>query len=195
MSDKFDASKEAVKIENMAKTVMDTDTFSNRESSQSLAKEWQSLSATQRTEVGKELSKQFDNSSWNSLPRPKLEFDTKGECTAIDFNASAFDFKNETSDLRVAAIKPSTGGELVEVSHKESGSKTADWLDSVVFDNASTEKNTTKKSLLAAGGVPWDFTPHGPGANAGDMAPAAMDSEPPKNTQKQAQSQTAVHGF
>jgi len=188
--DKFDAKREAVIIEGMAKEVLDTDTMKNDNCSSDLAREWMQLTPAQRTEVGKELVKQFDNSDWNSLPRPQLQFDAKGECTAIDFKASALDFKNKTDDVRVAAVHPTTGGEICQVSHTETGSKTADWLDMTYFDSEATEKNTTKESLLKAGVVAWDFNVPGP-ARGGDMPPASMDSEPAKTAAKK----PALSGF
>jgi len=189
-ADNFNASAEAVRIEHIAKEVLDTDIFKNDSCSADLAREWMTLTPAQRTEVGKELVKQFDNANLNSLPRPQLQFDAKGECTAIDFKASALDFKNVTDDVRVAAIHPTTGGELTQVSHTGPGSKTADWLDQTYFDAESTERNTTKESLLKAGGVAWDFnTPSS--LVSGDLPPASMDSEPAKTTQKK----PAMTGF
>jgi len=150
----FDAKKEADTLENLAKERIDTGKSDDHAANNKLANEWLSLNPEQRAQVGKELVSKYDNSDWNSLPRPHMQYDAKGECIGIDFTASALDFGADLGNTRVVALHPSTGGEIVEVDHTTGKHRK---LDGIACDSASTMVNTPPDVLKAAGGLEYSL--------------------------------------
>jgi len=121
----YDAKAEAKKIENLAKTRLDTgDNGSGHASAEEIAatkaltNEWASLSARERTEVGAQLTKDYNNSSMDALPKPTILTDPKGQVTGLQFEASTWDFHSGPHALRLV----DDGNKIVEKINSPKGS-------------------------------------------------------------------------
>jgi hypothetical protein len=121
----YDAKTEARKIEDLAKKRLDTgDNDSGHKSAEEIAatkaltNEWASLSPKQRSEVGAQLTKDYNNSSMDALPRPTILTDAKGQVTGLQFEASAWDFHSGPHALRLVE----DGNKVVEKINSPKGS-------------------------------------------------------------------------
>jgi|SRR5215471_7955223 len=107
MAGEFDASKEADKVEQLAKERLDeSDPDKGKEAAKRLCDEWLSMDQSQRNAVADQLQHKYANSSWDTLPVPTVQKTFKGDVTEIDFMASTLDWSSGPGELHLYDRRP-----------------------------------------------------------------------------------------
>lgn len=180
----FEASKEAAKIESMAKERIDTDDTKSKTISRELSEEWLSLTPEQRNLVGQALEDKYQNSALDTLPVPHIEHDQSGNCTGVVFTAASLDLSSGPHEIYLHTLTPTTGGRVVELMSSDSSDHDFHRLDYMGFDSPATKHRLEHPMVI--GPYPHEAAPAGTPPNASVNAPAANGGGVQRHTASEA---------
>jgi hypothetical protein len=158
----FEASKEATKIETMAKERIDTDDSKSKTVSRELTEEWMSLSPKERNLVAQALEDKYQNNSFDALPIPSVERDGVGQCTSITFCASDLDMNHGPHEIQLKSFSPSGGGKEVDLLSSTGGDSDLHTLDWVAYEapaSALQQGNLASRAAQQDTATPAPFAP------------------------------------
>lgn len=170
----FDVKRETDYMEGLAKERLDAPpgSISSQLCAKALCEEWQKMTPDQRAQVANELSAKYDNSDWNTLPRPHVLRDASGQISGVEFSKASFASGEGPKHIEVI----SENGRIYELQAEYYSTSPPERFPDCSIDDKQA------KPAAGRGGRDGNAAPpnigHGAGAGPTEMTPTTQHHKP-----------------